>query len=238
MKGSPGLLRPDVRTLAEAKELARLVAEAALFVRAHNWVESDLQVILRKMQGAEDQPHDGERLVEEFLDGLGTLRLVASDDGADWGFRMLKDASADDEKLTPVVKTARYLLHPSFLMIFGDVTEILGDAQYATNVKRFTECMARIGALTTECLPPPDERLAAFLSDLETEPLAGPGSCVEEPHVPPAEELYPELHGPGGLWPRDDGDDPPEDLGSPLDLGGSDLRDRASRRPTWPHRGL
>lgn len=244
MTGSPGLLQPDAPTLADKKELARLVAEAALFVRAHNWIESDLKVILHKVQGAEDQPHDGERLVEEFLDGLGTLQLVASDDGADWGFRILKDASADDEKRAVVVKAARYLLHPSFLMIFGDITEILGDAQYATNVKRFTECMAGIEALTTECLPPPDELVvpdelvAVLLSGPGPESLAGPGSCAEEPCVPPAEDLDSELYGPGGPWPRDDGGDPPEDLDGPMDLGGPGARNRAARRPAWPYRGL
>ncbi|WP_405993072.1 hypothetical protein [Streptomyces sp. NBC_00986] len=153
MTGSSGLLQPAVRTLGEAEKLARLVVEAAVFVRAHNWATSHLQEILHKAREGQGQPHAGECLVADFLEGLGTLQLVASSDGTAWELRILKEVSAGDENLSAILKTARYLLNPSFLMIFGDVTEILGKAVYVTNVKRFAVCVASIQALTTECLP-------------------------------------------------------------------------------------
>ncbi|XUL87628.1 hypothetical protein ACQ86D_13850 [Streptomyces galilaeus] len=155
MTGRPVLLQPAVRTPEEAERLIRRVAEAAVFVRAHNWHPSDLRAILLQLGASQrrEEPHGGERLVAEFLDGLGTLKLVESDDGADWEFRLAKEAAAGDEMSTTVVKATRYLLHPSFLMLFGDVTELLGNAVYATNVERFDECVADIEGLTTE-LPP------------------------------------------------------------------------------------
>lgn len=153
LTGRPDLRWPAVQTPDKAEELIRLVTEAAVFVRAHNWHASDLQAILHGVGAQQEGPHAGERLVTEFLDGLGTLTLARSDDGADWEFRLLKEAAAGDETLTTTVKVARYLVHPSFLMLFGDTTELLGEAVYATNVARFTECVAGIEALTTETPP-------------------------------------------------------------------------------------
>ncbi|MFF4499373.1 hypothetical protein [Streptomyces sp. NPDC001401] len=149
LTGRPDLRRPAVRTPDQAEELIRLAMEAAVFVRAHNWHASDLQAILHEAGAPQEGPRAGERLVEEFLDGLGTLTLARSDDGANWEFRLLKEAAAGDESLTTAVKVARYLLDPSFLMLFGDTTELLGEAVYTTNVKRFTECVAGIEALTS-----------------------------------------------------------------------------------------
>ncbi|MER5787206.1 hypothetical protein [Streptomyces sp. NPDC001980] len=215
MTGSPGLLQLVEQTSGE--EVVRLVAEAALFVRAHNWPASHLRAILQGTWAGQEQPHAGESLVSEFLEDLGTLRLVESGDGADWGFRILKAASMDDEKLTAVVKAARYLLQPSSLMVFGDVTEILGKAVYATNVKRFSACLARIRALTTERLPPPGPGREDPLGDRRSEPRVIAEPLEWEPQVPSAQELWPEDFGPAGSGVPDDGVDPngARDLGEP-----------------------
>ncbi|MFF4797384.1 hypothetical protein ACFY1U_03120 [Streptomyces sp. NPDC001351] len=173
----PTDLSPD-----KAEELIRLVTEAAVFVRAHNWRASDLQAILHVVGPGQEGPHAGERLMTDFLDGLGTLRLVRSDDGADWEFRLLKEAAAGDETLTTTVKVARYLLHPSALMLFGDTTELLAEAVYATNVARFTECMDGIETLATE---PDSPELHDLLWDLGEEPPDEPDALAAIDDVPP-----------------------------------------------------
>ncbi|MEV6948994.1 hypothetical protein AB0N07_45200 [Streptomyces sp. NPDC051172] len=166
----------------KAEELIRLVTQAAVFVRAHNWRASDLQAILHVVGPAQQGPHAGERLMTDFLDGLGTLRLVRSDDGADWEFRLLKEAAAGDETLTTTMKVARYLLHPSALMLFGDTTELLAEAVYATNVARFSECMDDIEALATETDSP---ELHDLLRDLGEEPPDEPDAFAAIDDVPP-----------------------------------------------------
>ena len=153
MTGRHDVLAPAVEGSEDIERLIQHVAEAAVFVGAHNWHPEHLHAILRGETVQEQDPHAGERLMKEFLDGLGTVRLGESGDAADWAFRVAGEAAAGDEMCTTVVKAAHYVLHPSVLMIFGDVTKLLGDAVYAKNLSQFDKCVTAIEGLTTELRP-------------------------------------------------------------------------------------
>lgn len=150
MTGRPDVLRPNVETRKDIERLIQHVAEAAVFVGAHNWHPAELHAILRGETAPERGPHAGERLMKEFLDGLGTFELGESGDGVDWAFRLAREAAAGDAMCSTVVKAACYVLHPSVLMMFGDLTSMLGNAVYAKNASQLDECVTAIEGLTTK----------------------------------------------------------------------------------------
>ncbi|WNM32048.1 hypothetical protein RKE30_17335 [Streptomyces sp. Li-HN-5-11] len=165
--------------LEEKQQLINGIARAAVFLRAHNWAECDVRDILSGLPTGEPGDHPGERRVAESLDALGYAMLPTSD-AAGWEFALLKEAVADHERWTNIVKGARYLLDPSFLMLFGDTAKILGEATYLGNIKAFASCVQGVERLVgVEELPrQPDvaTRLTSGHDVLEVddlEPLPG-----------------------------------------------------------------
>ncbi|MFI1165684.1 hypothetical protein ACH4UM_19220 [Streptomyces sp. NPDC020801] len=215
LTGGRRLWRPPVAGVQEKRQLINGIARAAVFLRAHTWAECDVRHILygAPADGAGD--HLGERQAAETLDALGYLTLPGAD-GAGWGFTLLKEATADDEQWRNIVKGARYLLDPSFLMLFGDTAKILGEATYAWNISAFKACVQGVEGLVVSQEPtlppepstdlPTDRRLVPDVlpDDAPVARMYREGSCLMS-----AEEL---LNG-RGPWPR----------GGIGDVGGDDL---------------
>jgi len=188
MMGGTCSIRPTAATAEEKKALIRDIARAAVFLRAHNWADRDLEGVQRTATAlSTGDLHRGEIQASDGLDALGYVMLADHGDADSWAFTLLKEAAGEDERLAGIVKAVRYVVDPSFLLVLGDATKMTGAAVSAMNLRNFADCVQNIQG-SVEVVPGPssenEDVLFIDLDDLlgiEQEPLPELDKPLDEP---------------------------------------------------------
>ncbi|WP_371558693.1 hypothetical protein OG416_38880 [Streptomyces longwoodensis] len=132
----PGPVPDDA---ASQEKLVKAAGELAVLLRAYNWADSDISVT--DLDKAADTPHVGERAAADGFDALGKLILPhASPEG--WASELVTSAAKGDAKLEAGVKFAKYVLHPTPLLVLDDFTKMAGQAVHSLNLSRLNACVS------------------------------------------------------------------------------------------------
>lgn len=195
MMGGTCSIRPTAATAEEKKALIRDIARAAVFLRAHNWADRDLEGVQRTATAlSTGDLHRGEIQASDGLDALGYVMLADHGDADSWAFTLLKEAAGEDERLAGIVKAVRYVVDPSFLLVLGDATKMTGAAVSAMNLRNFADCVQNIQG-SVEVMPGPS-RSSLSLSVEELELLSAMGKRPLS-----IDEDWPHLARPGDIDP-------------------------------------
>ncbi|MGJ5763268.1 hypothetical protein [Streptomyces galbus] len=169
---------------ASQEKLVKAAGELAVLLRAYNWADSDISVT--DLDKAADTPHVAERAAADGFDALGKLILPhATPEG--WASELVTSAAKGDAKLEAGVKFAKYVLHPTPLLVLDDFTKMAGQAVHSLNLSRLNACVST---------------LRPFLQG----PAYGPGRPCPGPDVPPGRNFRPDVLK-GDLGKTREGDD-------------------------------